>query len=794
MLRIASDPEDVLIFVGDFNLPDVEWAVDTDNDSILIPTKFSPEPTAIFVKGLLDMGVNQVNHVRNENAKFLDLFFTNDYTNVTIERVDQSNALKKKIEGHHPPILATFEWHGVDSTEPVTTEAFNFKRANFSEMNAYLATIDFAALFDGKTIAEKVNILHDILDKVIEKFVPKIKIKSIQKCPWKNRELITLKNRKNKAGKRFRQSGRKPCFEWQYILASREFEKLNNELYDAYVTKMKESLKHDPSRFWQYVNSKKSTDNKPKIMQLGDVRTDNEAEQANLFAEFFSSNYDDSLMQGDSNSPSDEPRLNEDFQLDINFVIEELNAVNIKKGTGPDGMHPLILKHCASHLAAPLTQIFNESLSTGHFPDKWKRSSVSPIFKKGARSKIENYRCIAKLQTVAKFFEHLVNVKLLSLVQDKITKKQHGFMKSRSTASNLTEFVYYAQRGINSGAQVDVLYTDFSKAFDRVNHKRLILKLRSFNLPDNLLAWLESYLSNRTQFVKYGASESNEFIVSSGVPQGSHLGPTLFLLFINDIVDEMDDVFISLFADDVKIAKIITCQEDAVVLQQAIDKLRAWCDANTLHLNLDKCAVLTVTTKKKDIFKIDYMYGTHKFKHVSEHKDLGVLIDQRLSFNQHIDMITSKATAALGFIRRFCYDITDVQTLKSLYYALVQSHLEYCNVVWLPTYAIHIAKIESVQKRFTQFARREYRTAANGFNITSYAGRLEALNMTSLHRRRVNASVVFMYDIVKGNANCSTIRNDIAVGESVRVNRFTPYLKNKISLMENRFVAQIPQL
>ena len=380
MLRIASDPEDVLIFVGDFNLPDVEWAVDTDNDSILIPTKFSPEPTAIFVKGLLDMGVNQVNHVRNENAKFLDLFFTNDYTNVTIERVDQSNALKKKIEGHHPPILATFEWHGVDSTEPVTTEAFNFKRANFSEMNAYLATIDFAALFDGKTIAEKVNILHDILDKVIEKFVPKIKIKSIQKCPWKNRELITLKNRKNKAGKRFRQSGRKPCFEWQYILASREFEKLNNELYDAYVTKMKESLKHDPSRFWQYVNSKKSTDNKPKIMQLGDVRTDNEAEQANLFAEFFSSNYDDSLMQGDSNSPSDEPRPNNDFQLDINFVMEELNAVNIKKGTGPDGMHPLILKHCASHLAAPLTQIFNESLSTGHFPDKWKRSSVSPIF------------------------------------------------------------------------------------------------------------------------------------------------------------------------------------------------------------------------------------------------------------------------------------------------------------------------------------------------------------------------------------------------------------------------------
>ena len=355
---------------------------------------------------------------------------------------------------------------------------------------------------------------------------------------------------------------------------------------------------------------------------------------------------------------------------------------------------------------------------------------------------------------MAEFFEHLVNVKLLALVQDKITKKQHGFMKSRSTASNLTEFTYYAQRGINSGAQVDVLYTDFSKAFDRVNHKRLILKLRSFNLPDNLLAWVETYLSNRTQFVKYGSSDSNDFNVSSGVPQGSHLGPTLFLLFINDIVDEMDDVFISLFADDVKIARIIHSNADTKILQRAIDKLKAWCDTNNLHLNLDKCAVLIITMKKKGIITTGYTYGDYVYKHVSQHKDLGVIIDQKLNFINHIDAITSKATAALGFIKRFCYDITDIQTLKTLYYALVQSHLEYCNVVWLPTYAVHIDKIESVLKKFTQFARREYRTEANSYRITDYRKRLEALNMTSLERRRVNASIVFMYDIVNGNANC----------------------------------------
>lgn len=301
-------------------------------------------------------------------------------------------------------------------------------------------------------------------------------------------------------------------------------------------------------------------------------------------------------------------------------------------------------------------------------------------------------------------------------------------------------------------------------------------------------------MSNRTQFVKYGSSESNDFNVSSGVPQGSHLGPTLFLLFINDIVDEMDDVFISLFADDVKIAKIIHSNADAIVLQQTIDKLKVWCDVNSLHLNLDKCSVLTITTKKKDIIITDYKYGDYIFEHVSEHKDLGVIIDRKLSFIKHIEAISSKATAALGFIKRFCYDINDVQTLKTLYFALVQSHLEYCNVVWLPTYAVHIDKIERVLKQFTQFARKEYPTVANGYKITEYKERLRALSMSSLERRRVNASIVFMYDIVNGTANCPNVRNDIAIGESMRTLRHTDYLKIKDNLMDKQIRAQLPQM
>lgn len=177
------------------------------------------------------------------------------------------------------------------------------------------------------------------------------------------------------------------------------------------------------------------------------MRTSIESQQAALFAEFFSSNYDDKpadIQQSVQVQAIQHTAHLECFQLDEKFVLDELCSINVKKGVGPDGIHPLLLKKCAHQLAKPLTEVFNESLERGDFPEKWKRSSVTAIFKKGARSKIENYRCIAKLQTLPKFFEHLVNVKLLAQVHDKITCNQHGFMKSRSTASNLTEFTYYA--------------------------------------------------------------------------------------------------------------------------------------------------------------------------------------------------------------------------------------------------------------------------------------------------------------------------------------------------------------
>lgn len=190
---------------------------------------------------------------------------------------------------------------------------------------------------------------------------------------------------------------------------------------------MTSSLKSDPSSFWRFVNSKKNTNSEPKLLQLGDKSTVDKGEQAELFATFFKSNFASHASQihmHTQNTFQTKSNFNQ-LVLDEFFVFDELLKINTKKGIGPDGIHPLLLKNCAAILCHPLSDIFNESLVTGIFPDKWKLSSVNPIFKKGSRSNIENYRCISKLLTIVKFFEYLISLKLKEMVADKISPQQH---------------------------------------------------------------------------------------------------------------------------------------------------------------------------------------------------------------------------------------------------------------------------------------------------------------------------------------------------------------------------------
>jgi hypothetical protein len=442
--------------------------------------------------------------------------------------------------------------------------------------------------------------------------------------------------------------------------------------------------------------------------------------------------------------------------IEIENALKQLDS---NKGAGPDGIPPRILKDCAEGLVKPLTMLFNLSLESGIFPTAWKSSYIVPIFKKGARDQIENYRGIAILSSIPKLFEKIIFDRIYFSVKEKISTRQHGFMKGKSVVSNLMSFVSYCVDKIEKGYRVDAVYTDFSKAFDCLNHKILLKKLRAFGFVSKLFAWIKSYLTRRVQMVRIGDCVSSEIQVWSGVPQGSHLGPLLFILFINDIVKIFENVQTLLYADDMKLFFVIKDTNDSERMQNDLTKLSKWCECNQLFLNISKCKTITFGRLKNQTL-YDYSLNGQKLERVNIMNDLGVIVDEKLDFVTHIDTMVAKARKMLGFIMRASHDFKDPYALKCLYVTLVRSKLEFSSCVWNPNYGVHVKKIERIQEKFIKFALRRMGWE-NVFSLPPYENRCRLINLNTLERRREISCIMFIRDLLCGRVVCPYLLNQI---------------------------------
>ena len=446
--------------------------------------------------------------------------------------------------------------------------------------------------------------------------------------------------------------------------------------------------------------------------------------------------------------------------IDINITLEPFTEEEVlhtlkrsknKLTRGTDGVPSFVVRDCAYAFAKPLTYLFNLSLATMTFPNAWKVARVCPVFKSGDVSWISNYRDISILTNFSKTFEECIYGKLFPQISQLITTKQHGFFNCRSTVTNLVCFLEYVYSGINDNCQVDVIYTYFSKAFDRLDHGILAAKMNLLGFHPNLIMFFMSYLSDRVQFVEYMGHRSNTFSATSGAPQGSVLAPLIFSIFVNDIVSDLRSEVL-LFADDVKLFRVIEDVGDCGLLQQDINRIWDWCEQNKLPLNINKCKKITISLKKNEIV-YNYRIGPSILGNCDCVNDLGVMMDKKLSFGQHIEDIVQSALKSLGFLIRSASSFNNLSTISVLFNTFVKSKLSYATLAWSPSYNYAIDRLEAVQRRFLKYLsfRLDGVYPQRGVNQLDLLNRF---NFLPLKNARTCASLLFLYKLCNNCIDC----------------------------------------
>ena len=376
-------------------------------------------------------------------------------------------------------------------------------------------------------------------------------------------------------------------------------------------------------------------------------------------------------------------------------------------------------------------------------PVEWKHANVSAIFKKGKRTAPQNYRPVSLTSVVCKVLESLIRDSIVNHMSENnlFSPKQFGFLAGRSTVLQLLKVLDIWTKILDQGGCIDVIYCDFMKAFDKVPHRRLLYKLEKYGITGNTLGWIESFLFDRTQLVTINNEKSGRAPVTSGIPQGSVLGPLLFVIYINDLPEVVDkDSYVFLFADDTKVSREIKSMRDKEILQNDIKNLLSWSDKWLLRFHPDKCLCMGIgySDISDNIF---YNMNGNILKTTDCEKDLGVFFDKDLNFEKHINQVIKKANCIMGITKR-TFEYLDKTTFCLIFKGLVRPHLEYAAPVWSPHLIKHKEALENVQRRATK--------QVPGLSHMTYEERLESLKLPTLAYRRTRGDMINAFKIVHG--------------------------------------------
>lgn len=719
IIHKAADNECVIL--GDFNYSELNWR-DTGTIS----------DSHAFVNCINDNFLHQLVETPTRGEKILDLILCKDETIVENVRVGEP------FSDHR---IIRFNLY-VDKKDDIKVLRHDYFKADYNEIRDCIKSYNWSNSIETRNVEEMWIEIKNKLIELRDKFIPKAKEKK-SRCKWANKTVEKLRNIKNKAWNKFIKSNKDQKLYETYKVALRNSVKANRMAKIAFEEKLARNIKNDSKSFYAYARSKQK--NKVTVGPLSDYKgniIDCDQEASEMLNDYFVSVF---TKENNKEIPESELIFDHNIEalqmIDINenIVLEKLSKIKTSKSPGPDGIHPKLLFELRNELSGPLTKLFQKSIKLGQVPQEWKDANVVPLFKKGKRDKCENYRPVSLTCILCKVLESIIKDNLVEhLYNNKLIKdSQHGFTQGRSCLTNLLEFLESVTKWVDDGKAVDLIYLDFAKAFDKVAYQRLFKKLEAHKIVGNLLGWIQQWLTNRRQRVNLGNTSSSWHEVFSGVPQGSVLGPILFLIYINDLDCNLT-AKVNKFADDTKLGNTVDNPEEIEMLQFDLDKLFSWAQDWQMQFNIDKCAVIHLGHNNS--FN-EYKMGNNTLKSVTNERDLGVIIDSTLKFSEHCNKIVKEANSSLGLIKRTIKS-RNKDVIFRLYKSLVRPKLDYCAQVYHPYLKRDIVNIEKVQHRATKLI--------NECRNLNYEKRLESLEIISLEERRVRGDLIEVYKIVKG--------------------------------------------
>jgi hypothetical protein len=436
------------------------------------------------------------------------------------------------------------------------------------------------------------------------------------------------------------------------------------------------------------------------------------------------------------------------IQFSPEIVYHTIRGLPLSTSEDIDGLSYLMIKKNARFLSEKLSKLFKFSLSAGKIPQNWKKIVITPIHKSGPRNLCGNYRPIAVTSCILRIMERIIAKQMIDFLRDcnSIFPSQHGFLPNGSIETAGITFLDHLTRNLDNGLLVDVAFLDYSKAFDSVPHGRLLHKLALYGFSGVLLSWLTDYLSNRTQLVRILNCYSTPRNVTSGVIQGSALGPVLFVLYINDLDTHISEAFTLKYADDVKVAissrKDVSSQIKAIDTFQAdLNNIQRWSEDNHLSLNANKTKLMCFG---RSGIPRNFSIGGNNIEQVVTFKDLGILIGSPFNFKAHMSTACLKANRTLGVLKKV-FVSRNRNLMLTLYKSQVRPLLEFGSILWCPYHMNGIELLEKVQKRFCRFF--------STLSQLDYKEKLSNLGLMSLKARRLRYRLIFMYKIIH-NKTC----------------------------------------